>query len=245
MAASQQHGFLFERRVLDCVDRRLGPAGRAPAGMQAEHTARFDLPAWRDPTGAGVPTSIKIARRGPGGSVRVDLADARRTVALAAVPRLRLLVGIYEQRGVLKVVDEIREYLITGEAWAEASGDVPEAMIHRFHEQIKHPNASQARAIARQWKAKLAQYYPGIVRWAPKIDSKNQRRLQCSVHLEDLDLLVQQLPDVSCCTYSAGQGGLWGDVSEALPWVFESAPRQRHAKPSPFPDVMDSGMMEA
>jgi hypothetical protein len=183
MAASQHHGFVFEQHVRQEVDRRLGPNARPPAGFQADPTARFDLPAWRDPTGQGIPTSIKVAKRPGSNRVRVDLADARRTVALAEVPMLRLLVGIYGQKGQEKVVDEVREYLIPGECWAQATGEVPPATVARFHDSLKIGAHQQARERAREWKQALARDYPGIVRWSPKIDSKHQRRLQAVLGL--------------------------------------------------------------
>lgn len=239
MTASQQHGFVFEQHVHQEVERRLGETARAPVAFQPEHTARFDLPAWRDPTGDGVPTSIKVARRASSGKVRVDLADARRTVALSDVPMLRLLVGVYDQKGENKVVDEVREYLIPGDCWAEATGDVPPAMVSRFHNAIKETDHVVARAKAREWKKKLNEHYPGIVRWAPKIDSKNQRRLQCSVYLNDLDALVETHPDASVRVYGQSPRSmsppsesprLWGGDGTLLPLVIPSPPRARRSK---------------
>lgn len=238
MTASQQHGFVFENHIHQEVDRRLGDRSRAPMCFHVEHTARFDLPAWRDPTGEGIPTSIKMARRSSSGKVRVDLADARRTVALSEEPMLRMLVGVYDQAGDYKVVNEVREYLIPGDCWAEATGDVPPAMVSRFHAALKNPNHHEARATAKQWKKKLSEHYPSIVRWAPKIDSKNQRRLQCSVYLDELDALVSTHPDASVRVYGEPSGSasgkvesrrLWGDGPE-LPLKIESPPRRRRKK---------------
>lgn len=238
MTASQQHGFVFENHIHQEVERRLGDGSGTPAYFQVEHTARFDLPAWRDPTGEGVPTSIKIARRAANGKVRVDLADARRTVSLSEEPMLRMLVGVYDQRGENKVVDEVREYLIPADCWAEATGDVPPAMVSRFHNAIKVPDHHQARATARQWKKKLDEHYPGIVRWAAKIDSKNQRRLQCSVYLDELEALVATHPDASVKVYGnppkdsnheVESARLWGTGPE-LPLVIPSPPRKRRKK---------------
>ena len=238
MTASQQHGFVFENHIHQEVDRRLGDGSRTPMFLQVDHTARFDLPAWRDPMGEGMPTSVKMARRASSGKVRVDLADARRTVALSEEPMLRLLVGVYDQRGDHKVVNEVREYLIPGDCWAEATGDVPPAMVSRFHNALKDPDHHQARATAKQWKKKLDEHYPGIVRWAPKIDSKNQRRLQCSVYLDELEALVATHPDASVRVYGEPSASstveveskrLWGDGPE-LPLVIPSPPRARRQK---------------
>lgn len=243
MAASQQHGFQFERLIFNEVNRRLGRPESSPLGFQADPTARYDLPAWQDPTGAGIPTSIKMARRSASGRVRVDLADARRTVGLAEVPMLRLLVGVYEQKSDVKVINEVREYLIPGDRWAEATGDVPVPMIARYHADIKEGSPTEARAKAKEWKKKLDQYYPGIVRWAAKIDSKNQRRLQCSVYLDELEDLLVPAKDAPIHVYGSPadadtrppklkpvNAALWGERGLAFPVSIQSPPRQRNPK---------------
>lgn len=237
MAASQEHGFIFERQIMAEVERRLGPASDVARSLPNDPTARFDLPAWRDPTGAGIPTSLKVAKRSSSGRVKVDLADARRTVALGDLPWIRLVVGIYEQKGENKVIDEIREYLIPGELWSEAAGEVPLAMIHRFHNDLKKGSHLEARALASSWKSKVTQHYPGIIRWGAKIDSKSQRRLQCSIYLDELDALLEQCDQASVKVYGRATGShvsvasaLWQAPSLALPLVIPSAARARQKK---------------
>lgn len=239
MPASQNHGFLFEQRITAEVERRLGPATAVAQALGVEPTARFDLQAWRDPTGAGVPTSLKLAKRARNGRVRVDLADARRTASLAELPAVRLLVGIYDQKGDTKVVDEVREYVLPGELWGEAAGEAPAAMIGRFHEGLKEGTVAEARASARDWKKKMTQHYPGILRWAAKVDS-TQRRLQCSVYLDELEALVSEFDAATLTVYGrsttahAAQTGalLWEAPGLALPMALPSPPRARKKKPT-------------
>ena len=228
MAASQNHGFIFERHIVAEVDRRLGPATEVARSLPNEPTSRFDLPAWRDPTGEGIPTSLKVAKRGKSGRIKVDLADARRTVALGDLTCLRMLVGVYEQKGANKVIDEVREYIIPGELWAEAAGEVPLAMINRFHNDLKKGTYLEARALASEWKRKVAQHYPGIIRWAAKIDSKNQRRLQCSIYLDDLEALMEGCEAATVRTYKASSSAMvWNAPGLSLPLVIPSPPRAR------------------
>lgn len=230
MTASQHHGFVFEGLIHQEVNRRLGAHARPPMAFQAAPTARFDLPAWKDPTGSGVPTSIKMARRAGNGKVRVDLADARRTVALVDQPMLRMVVGIYTQREGEKVVDEVREYLIPGDCWARAAGEAPPGVVARFHEAIRLDDHRQAREAARAWKRRLEREYPGIIRWAPKIDSKSQRRLQCSVYLHELDALVQDHPGACVHVHRPGAPASAPACAVAglpLPLVIDSPPRAR------------------
>ncbi len=236
MPASQAHGLAFEQHIVAEVERRLGPATEVARSLPNDPTARFDLPAWRDPTGVGIPTSLKMAKRprrknGSSGRVRVDLADARRIVALGELPCLRLLVGIYSQVGGEKVVDEVREYIIPGQLWNEAAGEVPEVMIRRFHNALKKGSKEEARAQAREWKAKVAQHFPGYIQWAAKVDS-TQRRLQCSLYLDDLDSLMGTCEEAKVNVYlqDESSAGIWGSPELKLPLRIPSPPRIRHKK---------------
>jgi len=243
MAASQDHGLKFEAKIIEEVARRMGPAGQPPPGIPVDPTARFDLPAWRDPTGAGIPTSIKMTRLT--NTIKVDMADARRTVALADFPVWRLLVGLFEQVGSKKVVREIREYLIPGDLWAEITGWVPPNMVAKFHNQIKEGTPEEARAVAAQWRAEMRQYYPSSLKWAAKIDSKKQRRLQCCLPLAELEKLLVDTKEGSIRVYGTADATkrpahlkpsssrLWGGLGLELPLEFESPPRARKKAAAP------------
>jgi len=233
---------MFEASIFQEVAHRLGPVGTPPPGMPSDPTARFDLPAWRDPTCAGIPSSIKMTRRQANGKHRIDMADARRTVALADVGMWRLIVGLFDQVGSKKVVREVREYLIPSDVWIEVTGDVPPHMISRFHEALKSGTHIEARQVAAQWKAKMAQHYTSVLKWAAKIDSKKQRRLQCTLPLDQLEALLLEHEEGSIRVYGspANDGRpdylkavserLWGGLGTRLPLVFDSPPRLRNRK---------------
>ena len=179
MSASQEHGLEIER-LIKREFQRLNTGwlpGRLP--IEPEHTARFDVPGYVDPYGRGIPTSIKSAKLNRGQAL-VCLSDATRIADLANFDVTRLMVALYDQVGAQKVFREVREYLITGEEWRALTGGVPSDVLASFNEAIKLPDASKARAVAREWKARLATDYPNTpMRWNPKIGSGNQRRLQC------------------------------------------------------------------
>ena len=239
MAASQDHGFMFEKTILNEVVQRLGPAGSPPPGMPSDPTARFDLPAWRDPTRAGLPTSIKMTKNQT--NPKIDMADAKRIVGLAGVPMWRLIVGIYDQVGDEKIVSEIRIYTISEEIWSEVTGDIPPILVSRFHDSLKEGTVEEARVAAKKRKAKLTREVTSILKWAAKID-KSQRRLQCTLPLKPLEALILERGEGEIQVYGVPKGTnrpdhlkplsprLWGGMGPSLPMVFHSPPRPRKKK---------------
>ena len=224
MAESQLHGFLFEQHIA-AAGRALHGQGANSGG--ASYTARFDLGPELDPTGQKIPTCIKIAKRAANGRVRVDMADARRAVGLAEVPMTRLVVGVYDQVGGVKRVSEVRHYLIDGETWKQAAGGVSVETISDFHQQLAQGTPPQARAFAVQRKAELALAHPSTLKWAHKVDSKVQRRLQCSLYLDELDALVGTQAGSTVDIHTPETAAFW---NIPLPLELPSLPRTRKQK---------------
>ena len=190
MGSSQQHGFIVEDLLKKEFDPYAGQAqGKQAPPINSRYTARFDVPGNRDPYGQGLPTSIKTARfTGP--NSLVCLSDAVRIAGLMEVPKMRLLVALYQQEGQNKVFSEVREYLIEANEWKTLMGSVPVDLIDDFHVALRAGDPSRARQVARQWKKRLSDEFPSSMRWNPKIDSKTQRRLQCSVRLCDIEAAI-------------------------------------------------------
>lgn len=242
MSASQQHGLEIERLLKQEFQRLNTNWLPHSLPIEPEHTARFDVPGYVDPYGRGIPTSIKSAKLRRGQAL-VCLSDATRIADLANFETTRLLVALYEQTQGKKVFQEVREYLITGSEWKTLTGGVPADVLASFNEAIKLKDPTQARAVARQWKERLAEEYPDtLMRWNPKIDSGTQRRLQCSMYLTDLDSVVAD-PDrikvfgapndppglVRAPHLRAVSRHLWGNGLR-FPVVLDSPPRRRQAK---------------
>lgn len=245
MSASQQHGLEIERRIKREFQRL--NTGWLPThlAIDPEHTARFDVPGYVDPYGQGIPTSIKSAKLRNGKAI-ICMSDATRIADLTSLETTRLMVALYEQEGPRKVFREVREYLITGEEWRTLTGGVPADILASFNEAIKLESATKARAVAKKWKARLAKDYPDTpMRWNPKIGSGNQRRLQCSIHLGDLERVVQDPKRIKVFGAPKDPPGrlrppylrpvsrhLWGNGLR-LPIVLDSPPRVRHTKGKP------------
>ena len=256
MTSSQHHGFDVEARLLAEFDRRAALPGFKPPVVQTAHVARFDVAAHRDPYGQGVPSSIKTSKyKGP--KTLVCMADATRIAGLTEVPRMRLLVALYQQKGDQKVFSEIREYLIDGEEWKGLMGHVPAEHIEAFNLSLRRRTPEQARTVAKQWRARLAEEYPSAIKWNAKIDSKNQRRLQCSVTLEDLEAAIVDKSRIRVFGTSTDPKGsarpaylrpvskrMWFD-GFPVPFALASTPRVRRAKPPPvLPALADGAIAE-
>lgn len=174
MTRNQAHGKRFED-FIKASGRFDGSAdkGRSPtSGFDIE--ARFDRE-------CGLPTSVKST-----GSDIVSLSDARRFVSLS-VP-YRMLVGRYWQVGARKEFREVHEFILPAEATRRLIGSLTQATVDSFHNGLLAFPAGQHRQ-ARSWARAQKQLLAGVETCLvlnPKIDSKSQRRLQCSVRLSTL-----------------------------------------------------------
>lgn len=247
MSASQNHGFEIEQRLISEFPRRNPNLVMPTMDMTRGYTARFDVPGYLDPFGRGVPTSIKASHfRGP--RTLVCLADALRTVALGNEERLRLMVALYRQDKDQKLVEELREYEILGSEWNQMCGHVPPDQIEAFANDLKHGTHHEARVRAKEWQKNLAALYPSRMRWNPKIDSVRQRRLQCSISLQDIEASIQdprrirvygrEMGDRPRPGYLKAQSErLWGRGLH-FPMVLDSPARSR--KPKKVEEVASS-----
>lgn len=247
MNSSQNHGFVVEDIIQQEFERLSVFNGVAPPQTTTRYTARFDIPGHRDIYGKGMPTSIKSSKfKGP--KTLVCLSDAVRICGLQdGPPSMRLLVALYKQQGDDKVISEVREYLMLPSEWETLMGGVPVSVIEDFHDALKVKDHTKARAVARTWKQKIAEDYPSAMRWNPKIDSKNQRRLQCSVRVEDIENAILDKSRIRVFGKSfglvPGEGRrpaylkpralkLWGN-GKCLPLKIASPPRRRKPKEVP------------
>lgn len=250
MTSSQQHGFIVEDLIKQEFERISMFDGVPPPVVHTRYTARFDIPAHRDIYGKGMPTSIKSSKF-RGQKTLVCLSDAVRICGLQDSPTtMRLVVALYKQQGPEKLVSEVREYLMTPEEWGAIMGDVPVSVIEDFHTSLNQKDPKKARATAKEKKQQIAEDYPSAMRWNAKVDSKNQRRLQCSVRLGDIEAAILDKSRIRVFGQSfgpvPGEGRqpaylrpksvkLWGS-GKGLPLRFLSPPRKRNPKPTPEPE---------
>lgn len=115
------------------------------------------------------------------------MADARRFFSNQKA--FRLLVCRYKQTGKKKEFYEINEIFLTQEILTEIKGNIPYLEVEKFHNSLKDfpvGKHKEARDFAQNRKRELLENFTTSVILNPKIDSKNQRRLQCSLNLNDI-----------------------------------------------------------
>lgn len=130
-----------------------------------------------------LPTSIKTVKNK--GTIIIELADARKFWSIDEA--YRMLVALYDQNGDVKNFHTLYEFLITKDEHRKMLNPITFAEVKEFHDSLLSYGKglhAQARAFAKQKKFQLQRN--AIVQLNQKIDSKTQRRLQCSIKLENL-----------------------------------------------------------
>ncbi|HRK24175.1 MAG TPA: hypothetical protein PLQ11_04400 [Beijerinckiaceae bacterium] len=183
--SNQLHGKKFEDLLKGCgLFSGAADSKRSPiSGFDIEE--KFDRL-------LGIPTSIKAT-----GTNTVSLSDARKFWSINHP--FRMLIGVYVQDGVHKKFVRVEEILVHGCMFAGLRGNISAAAVAELHEGIglaafDHGEEEEARDWFREVHAKVL-HNLGLVRLNPKIDSKGQRRLQCSVPLDSLVALAKKMPD--------------------------------------------------
>jgi hypothetical protein len=162
MTERQKHGFDFEEWVKKTL---LGGYG-----------SRWDSP-------SGGPYSIKF----PKWKSPIPLGSAARQYKTTR--RFSLIVGFWENGHQTKRVVKILEIKISAKMWRELWGGMPYMDVALLEKAVtsvpKHCSRDalvKARRRVRELKAEIASRHPScVITLNPKIDSKEQRRLQCSI----------------------------------------------------------------
>lgn len=206
---NQSHGKLFEIYIRDLF---LNGKDDGSKPLDA-----FDIKACKET--CGVPVSIKMTK-----SETICLADAQR--AFSIDHSFKMIVGAYRQEGDEKCVWQIYEFNITADEWSILKGNLDLELIANFNQKIKsYPigKHSEGRKYSRDFKKKMNEKYNSFLKINPKIDSKNQRRLQCSITLSDLKSVVKNWTPYSRYNFGNYRG-------MRLPFNFISKRRQFHKK---------------
>jgi hypothetical protein len=168
----QQHGLAFETWI-----RNTFFDGYLPPG----YTQKWDIPAEANLRHGGVPVNPKAAKyRTP-----VDLGDALRQYDITE-PFI-LVVGYWVQEGDEKRFVNIVAPRIEPDAWRRLWGPVTRADLERLDAVIKDRSLDYRETRKRAQAIKdEPPFNQAVIVVNPKINSKGQRRLQCSLRSDDL-----------------------------------------------------------
>lgn len=184
MASNQLHGKKFE----DVVKSTFSGA----SDNKRKSTSIFDIESFYDKD-KGLNTSIKTKKKRKNNNEVFELADARRIFSFDE--DYRMLVGLHEQKGDRKEFGVIIEYIIKKENLEKLRGCLSYDEVEKFHSDISSFEAGKegqkkGRTYCKNNKPDLQKRT--LITLNPKIDSKNQRRLQCSIKRK---VLEDALPD--------------------------------------------------
>ncbi len=206
----QQHGLVFEQWV-----RTTFFDGYRPAS----YTQKWDIPATANRHHGHVPVNPKATKYG----TPVDLGDALRQIKITE-PFL-LVIGYWRQDGDTKRIVNIVAPTVTPEQWQQLWAPVTRADLEKLDTVIKDRSLTPAQARERAQAIKRAPpFSQSTIEVNPKIDSRDQRRLQCSLRFTDVFKFLAPGADSS----AQATPSLWGVV---YPGPIDSKPRQLKGAP--------------
>ena len=177
MTEVQQHGNAFE----DLKIRELSGLSKTeydklkPNG----YTSSFDMV-----KGIIVPFNLSIKTTG---KKTVECADILKRML---EQEYRMIVGCYTQQGSNKVFHTEYEFFITSDDYSKIWGSMNYENVNSFVEFVKNiPHGKEGQKITlkeRNFLKEQVQCKNSLMRINPKVDSKNQRRVQCSFRLDEM-----------------------------------------------------------
>jgi len=210
MVEVQSHGFSFEHWVRQNLF----------AGYTGNYMQKWDVPAEANTSPPvpshlhHLPVSIKTAKLGS----PVNLGDVLRQRRIDT--DFLLVAGFWRQHSPTeKCFEDIGVVHFTAAAWSSLWGELTLAQLQEIDATIKdlHLPYAAARAAARAWKRDTAAVASCRLVVNPKVDSKTQRRIQCSLPFDLFWHCARRQPVPQAAPE------LWGHV---FPNPVRSAPRR-------------------
>ena len=176
MVEEQQHGFAFQKWAVELAKHLFTIKHGKPPEEEIGYTDEWDLPAKLNPVPSNGPISIKAAKW----NSSLDFGDARRRFKIDR--KFTLVVGFWERPGPRKQVVKIVSVIIQPSLWASLWRPIKFKDLEKLDAQIKDRgyNHKEARRLAQRMVI-APPFTDSIFRANRKIDSKGQRRLQCSL----------------------------------------------------------------
>jgi len=184
--AVQQHGNDFENEIHLAIHGT--PKDKYEKLIEGGYTAKYDIVKG---TLSNSNFSIKVTK-----SNSVACGDIIRMLKGTKSDSFILLVGTYTQKGKSKIYNEIFEFYIEPKHHKLLWGNMKIKELEKFVDYVKKiPHGKQAQLKNKNiWKEKrtILETNKGLMSIAAKIDSKKQRRTQCSLSLKYL--LTSDIP---------------------------------------------------
>jgi hypothetical protein len=168
-AEVQSHGYVFEKWVRDTFFE----------GYEGEYTQHWDIAKEANKKYGGVPVSVKFTKYGSS----VDLGDALRQFNVDE--KFMLIIGYWKQEGNRKRIVHIIAPVITPQQWRKLFEPITKDDLLKLDATVKNRELTPQQASLEASKIKRAKpFTDAIITLNPKIDSKGQRRLQCSLRFD-------------------------------------------------------------
>jgi len=174
MSEVQKHGFSFEKWIRNIFFDSYEGVYSQKWDVTSEHNKSKLVPA----EFRGLPVSIKTTKQGS----PVNLGDALRQFQVA--DDFVMICGIWKQANRQeKHLVAIGAALFRSSAWRQLWSPLKLAEIKELDLMVKDRGLSyvEARLRAKQWQVQHKPRSEANLRINPKIDSKEQRRVQCSL----------------------------------------------------------------
>jgi hypothetical protein len=180
----QNHGVVFEDNVIFAI------TGKTKTEYQqlseGSYTSSMDIV---NGSFCDTDMSVKVSKNGKG----IACGDILRFLRHCRDNDFTMVVGSWKQHTpTTKRYSEIYEFYITPAMYKAILGNLTEDVLKPFVDYVKGiPEGKQAQLANRQlWKQKRSDLYNqcggGIISIDAKIDSKTQRRVQCSLKLDEM-----------------------------------------------------------
>lgn len=167
---SQAHGLFWDNEI------RIG------FGLPAciNDTTKYDIPCEQNRFDSNENISIKTS-----GNNNIDCGDILRFYELDTTKKLTIILIRYKQTGNVKTIVEIIEIDYNEKLRNILFGSIPKQLIEGYVRHIKSlPSGLVSNENKKQYKeckVKMQNVYGMYINISPKVDSHNQRRVQCSI----------------------------------------------------------------
>jgi hypothetical protein len=182
MAAVQSHGFVFEDRI------RKARTGLTAGQVGGGYTDIHDIPkGYYNTRYVENNISCKTTKNNS-----VGCGDICRFFETSMEDTLEVVVGVYSQSPTTKTFHTYYVFKIGRDNSDILWGGIPQSVIKNFSTYVKSiPFGKEGQqANKKEWKSRrnviYEQHGRGCISIDAKIDSKNQRRVQCSFKIKDL-----------------------------------------------------------